>query len=142
MRPTRPRTHKVRSVIEFHHVSKTYRVAGRDVSALHPTSLRVEPGQVFGLIGHSGAGKSTLLRLINRLEDPSAGRILIDGEDVTALGADGLRRLRRQVGMIFQHFNLLSSKTVAANIAMPLELAGELSRGEIARRVTELLARV
>ncbi|TXH95821.1 MAG: methionine ABC transporter ATP-binding protein [Pseudomonas sp.] len=129
-------------MIEFHHVSKTYRVAGRDVSALHPTSLRVEPGQVFGLIGHSGAGKSTLLRLINRLEEPSAGRILIDGEDVTALGADGLRRLRRQVGMIFQHFNLLSSKTVAANIAMPLELAGELSRGEIARRVTELLARV
>jgi D-methionine transport system ATP-binding protein len=129
-------------VIEFHHVNKTYRVAGRDVPALQPTNLRVERGQVFGLIGHSGAGKSTLLRLINRLEEPSGGRILIDGEDVTALDADGLRRFRRQVGMIFQHFNLLSSKTVAANVAMPLELAGELGRAEIDRRVAELLERV
>ena len=129
-------------MIEFHHVNKTYRVAGRDVPALQPTDLRVERGQVFGLIGHSGAGKSTLLRLINRLEEPSGGRILIDGEDVTALDADGLRRFRRQVGMIFQHFNLLSSKTVAANVAMPLELAGELGRAEIEQRVAELLARV
>lgn len=129
-------------MIEFHHVNKTYRVAGRDVPALQPTDLRVERGQVFGLIGHSGAGKSTLLRLINRLEEPSGGRILIDGEDVTALDADGLRRFRRQVGMIFQHFNLLSSKTVAANVAMPLELAGELGRAEIDRRVAELLERV
>ncbi len=129
-------------MIEFHHVNKSYRVAGRDIPALHATSLRIERGQVFGLIGHSGAGKSTLLRLINRLEEPSGGRIEVDGEDVTALDADGLRRFRRQVGMIFQHFNLLSSKTVAANVAMPLELAGELSRSEIAQRVAELLARV
>jgi D-methionine transport system ATP-binding protein len=129
-------------VIEFHHVNKTYRVAGREVPALQPTSLRVERGQVFGLIGHSGAGKSTLLRLINRLEEPSGGRIEIDGEDVTALDANGLRRFRRQVGMIFQHFNLLSSKTVAANVAMPLELAGELGRTEIEQRVAELLTRV
>ena len=125
-------------MIEFHHVQKTYRVSGRDVPALQSTDLRIEQG----LIGHSGAGKSTLLRLINRLEEPSGGRILIDGEDVTALDADGLRRFRRQVGMIFQHFNLLSSKTVAANVAMPLELAGELGRAEIDRRVAELLARV
>lgn len=129
-------------MIEFHHVNKSYRVAGRQVPALQPTDLRIERGQVFGLIGHSGAGKSTLLRLINRLEEPSGGRIVVDGEDVTALDADGLRRFRRQVGMIFQHFNLLSSKTVAANVAMPLELAGELSRTEITQRVTELLARV
>jgi len=129
-------------VIEFHHVQKTYRVSGRDVPALQSTDLRIEQGQVFGLIGHSGAGKSTLLRLINRLEEPSAGRILVAGEDVIALDADGLRRFRRQVGMIFQHFNLLSSKTVAANVAMPLELAGELSRQQITQRVAELLARV
>jgi D-methionine transport system ATP-binding protein len=129
-------------VIEFHHVQKTYRVSGRDVPALQSTDLRIEQGQVFGLIGHSGAGKSTLLRLINRLEEPSAGRILVAGEDVTALDATGLRRFRRQVGMIFQHFNLLSSKTVAANVAMPLELAGELSREQITQRVAELLARV
>ena len=129
-------------MIEFHHVQKTYRVSGRDVPALQSTDLRIEQGQVFGLIGHSGAGKSTLLRLINRLEEPSAGRILVAGEDVTALDATGLRRFRRQVGMIFQHFNLLSSKTVAANVAMPLELAGELSREQITQRVAELLARV
>ena len=129
-------------MIEFHHIQKTYRVAGRDIPALQPTDLRIEAGQVFGLIGHSGAGKSTLLRLINRLEEPSAGRIVIDGNDITALDANGLRRFRQQVGMIFQHFNLLSSKTVAANVAMPLELTGELSRGDIAQRVAELLARV
>ncbi|NMY42725.1 methionine ABC transporter ATP-binding protein [Pseudomonas sp. WS 5013] len=129
-------------MIEFHHVQKTYRVSGRDVPALQSTDLRIEQGQVFGLIGHSGAGKSTLLRLINRLEEPSSGRILVAGEDVTALDATGLRRFRRQVGMIFQHFNLLSSKTVAANVAMPLELAGELSREQITQRVAELLARV
>ncbi|HFD4386679.1 TPA: methionine ABC transporter ATP-binding protein, partial [Pseudomonas aeruginosa] len=102
----------------------------------------IQAGQIFGLIGHSGAGKSTLLRLINRLEEPSGGRILVEGEDVTALDAEGLRRFRQRVGMIFQHFNLLSSKTVADNIAMPLRLAGGFSRAEVDARVSELLARV
>ena len=129
-------------MIEFHHVQKTYRVSGRDVPALQSTDLCIEQGQVFGLIGHSGAGKSTLLRLINRLEEPSGGRILVEGEDVTALDAEGLRRFRQRVGMIFQHFNLLSSKTVADNIAMPLRLAGGFSRAEVDARVSELLARV
>ncbi|MCY1492779.1 Methionine import ATP-binding protein MetN [compost metagenome] len=129
-------------MIEFHDVHKTYRVAGRDIPALQPTRLSIENGQVFGLIGHSGAGKSTLLRLINRLEEPSGGRIVIDGEDITALDADGLRRFRQRVGMIFQHFNLLASKTVADNIAMPLRLAGDHSASEIDARVAELLDRV
>ncbi|WP_104904184.1 methionine ABC transporter ATP-binding protein [Pseudomonas sp. LH1G9] len=129
-------------MIEFHNVHKTYRVAGKEIPALHPTNLRVENGQVFGLIGHSGAGKSTLLRLINRLEQPSGGQINVDGEEVTALDANGLRRFRQQVGMIFQHFNLLASKTVADNVALPLTLAGELSRKAIDQRVAELLARV
>ena len=129
-------------MIEFHDVHKAYRVEGREIPALQPTDLRVEQGEVFGLIGHSGAGKSTLLRLINRLEEPSGGRIVIAGEDVTALDAEGLRRFRQRVGMIFQHFNLLSSKTVADNVALPLKLAGELSRAEIDARVAELLARV
>ena len=129
-------------MIEFQNVHKTYRVAGKDIPALHPTSLTIENGQVFGLIGHSGAGKSTLLRLINRLEEPSGGRILIDGEDVTALDAAGLRRFRQRVGMIFQHFNLLSSKTVAENIALPLQLAGSYTRGQIDSRVAQLLERV
>ncbi|MCY1357361.1 Methionine import ATP-binding protein MetN [compost metagenome] len=129
-------------MIEFHNVHKAYRVEGREIPALKPTDLAIQSGEVFGLIGHSGAGKSTLLRLINRLEEPSGGRIVIEGEDVTALDSEGLRRFRQRVGMIFQHFNLLSSKTVADNVALPLKLAGELSRAEIDRRVAELLARV
>ncbi|HGN1836474.1 TPA: methionine ABC transporter ATP-binding protein [Pseudomonas aeruginosa] len=129
-------------MIEFHDVHKTYRVAGREIPALQPTRLNIQAGQIFGLIGHSGAGKSTLLRLINRLEEPSGGRILVEGEDVTALDAEGLRRFRQRVGMIFQHFNLLSSKTVADNIAIPLRLAGGFSRAEVDARVSELLARV
>ncbi|MGA4816748.1 methionine ABC transporter ATP-binding protein [Pseudomonas aeruginosa] len=129
-------------MIEFHDVHKTYRVAGREIPALQPTRLNIQAGQIFGLIGHSGAGKSTLLRLINRLEEPSGGRILVEGEDVTALDAEGLRRFRQRVGMIFQHFNLLSSKTVADNIAMPLRLAGGFSRAEVDARVSEPLARV
>jgi D-methionine transport system ATP-binding protein len=129
-------------VIEFHNVHKTYRVTGREIPALHPTSLRVEDGQVFGLIGHSGAGKSTLLRLINRLETPSGGQIIVDGEDVTAFDANALRGFRRQVGMIFQHFNLLASRTVADNVGMPLTLAGDMTRSQIDTRVAELLERV
>lgn len=129
-------------MIEFQNVHKTYRVAGRDIPALNPTSLTIEDGQVFGLIGHSGAGKSTMLRLINRLEAPSGGKIIVDGEDVTAFDANQLRRFRQQVGMIFQHFNLLASKTVADNVALPLVLAGELPRAAIDKRVSELLARV
>ncbi len=129
-------------MIDFHHVHKAYRVNGRDIAALQPTDLRIASGEVFGIIGHSGAGKSTLLRLINRLEEPSGGRIEVDGEDVTGLDANGLRRFRQQVGMIFQHFNLLSSKTVADNIALPLKLAGELSSSAIEQRVNQLLERV
>lgn len=140
--PTFHAPHKVRSVIEFQNVHKTYRVAGRDIPALNPTSLTIEDGQVFGLIGHSGAGKSTLLRLINRLENPTGGKIIVDGEDVTGFDATQLRSFRQQVGMIFQHFNLLASKTVADNVALPLVLAGELPADQIKDRVTQLLHRV
>ena len=129
-------------MIELHQVHKAYQVNGRDIPALHPCDLHIGRGEVFGLIGHSGAGKSTLLRLLNRLEQPSGGRIVIDGEDVTALDSQGLRRFRQRLGMIFQHFNLLSSKTVAENVGLPLQLAGELSRRAIAQRVDELLQRV
>jgi D-methionine transport system ATP-binding protein len=128
-------------MIEFQQVHKSFRVGGREVAALQPLDLQIVEGEVFGIIGHSGAGKSTLIRLINGLERPSGGRVLVDGEDPGALDAAGLRALRRRIGMIFQHFNLLSSRTVAANVAFPLELAGT-PQAEIASRVAELLARV
>lgn len=129
-------------MIEFKQVSKTYQVGQRSIAAVKPTDLYVERGEIFGLIGYSGAGKSTLLRLINRLEQPTSGRIQIDGIDVTALDAAGLRAFRRRVGMIFQHFNLLSSKTVADNVAMPMRLAGIKDAQHIKQRVDELLQRV
>ena len=129
-------------MIEFFEVHKAYPVGQQQVTALFPTSFQIPTGQIYGLIGHSGAGKSTLLRLINRLEEPSSGRIEVDGEDITLLDANGLRGFRRQVGMIFQHFNLLSSKTVAENVALPLQLAGELSRKVIQNKVAALLQRV
>ncbi|MFT4247356.1 MAG: methionine ABC transporter ATP-binding protein [Pseudomonas sp.] len=125
-------------MIQFQRLHKSYSVAGREVVALHPLDLEIQAGEVFGIIGHSGAGKSTLIRLVNRLEEPSGGRLLIDGQDATALDRDGLRALRRRIGMIFQHFNLLSSRTVAGNVAFPLELAGA-ARAEIDARVAELL---
>ncbi len=128
-------------MIEFQHLQKAYAVDGRAITALHPLDLKIQAGEVFGIIGHSGAGKSTLIRLINRLEEPSGGRVLIDGQDATALDTDGLRALRRQVGMIFQHFNLLSARTVAGNVAFPLELAG-MAQAQIDARVAELLQTV
>jgi len=129
-------------VIRFVDVHKSYRVDGKDIPALQPFSLDVADGEVFGIIGHSGAGKSTLIRLINLLERPSGGAILIDGTDMTTLGDHELRMQRRRIGMIFQHFNLLSSQTVADNIAFPLRLAGERDEQTIRARVDELLRRV
>jgi D-methionine transport system ATP-binding protein len=129
-------------VIKLENVSKAYRVDGRDIPALAGVSLSIPTGTVFGIIGHSGAGKSTLIRLINLLERPTGGRIVLDGDDVTELSTAGLRGLRQQVGMIFQHFNLLGSKTIGDNIAFPLKIAGKLSKAEINQRVNELLALV
>ena len=129
-------------MIVFDQVQKSYQVGGRAIPALHPTDMTIETGEVFGIVGHSGAGKSTLVRLINLLEPPTGGRILIDDENITDYDAAELRAFRRKVGMIFQHFNLLSSKTVADNIAFPMKLAGIYSKTEIRDRVEELLARV
>ncbi len=129
-------------MIRFQAVHKSYRVDGRDVSALQPFDLEIADGEVFGIIGHSGAGKSTLIRLINLLERPSGGRILVDDTDMTALPEAALRQKRQRIGMIFQHFNLLASQTVAENVAFPLRLAGEIDAATIRGRVDELLARV
>ncbi|RJF86222.1 methionine ABC transporter ATP-binding protein [Sphingomonas cavernae] len=127
------------AVIEFRDVQK--RFASNAEPALAGVTLSVMRGEIFGVIGQSGAGKSTLVRLINALERPGAGTVSVDGIDVASLDADGLRRLRRRIGMIFQNFGLLSSRTVAQNVAFPLRLAGT-GRSEIDTRVDELLARV
>jgi len=129
-------------VIELQNVSKSFRSAAGQTAALSDVSLSIEKGEVFGVIGRSGAGKSTLIRLINLLERPTSGRVLVEGVDVTALKPAELRAFRRRVGMIFQHFGLLSSQTVAANVAFPLKLEGRLSQAEIKARVAELLDRV
>ncbi|GAA5784012.1 methionine import ATP-binding protein MetN 2 [Chitiniphilus shinanonensis] len=129
-------------MIRFQNIHKSYLVAGKDVPALAGIDFEIAAGEVFGIIGHSGAGKSTLVRLINLLERPTQGQVLIDGRDITALPDAGLRDLRRGIGMIFQHFNLLSSKTVAENVAFPLKLAGLRDAPAIKARVAALLARV
>ncbi len=129
-------------MIRFVDVHKSYRVDGKDIPALEPFSLEIADGEVFGIIGHSGAGKSTLIRLINMLERPSGGQILIGDTDMTALTGPALRAARQRIGMIFQHFNLLSSQTVAENIAFPLRIAGGKDSAAIHARVDELLRRV
>lgn len=129
-------------MIRFIDVHKSYRVGGKDVPALEPFNLEIADGEVFGIIGHSGAGKSTLIRLINALERPGGGHILIGDTDMTVLPDPALRAARQRIGMIFQHFNLLSSQTVAENIAFPMRIAGEKDAGAIRARVDELLHRV
>lgn len=125
-------------MIELRSISKRF---PDGTAALDDVSLSIPRGSVFGIIGRSGAGKSTLLRLINGLESPSAGEVLIDGAALSGMKAASLRGLRRRIGMIFQSFGLLANRSVAANIALPLELAGT-PKGERDARVAELLARV
>jgi D-methionine transport system ATP-binding protein len=114
------------------------RFAGTGGGALAGVDLAVERGEIFGIIGRSGAGKSTLVRLLNGLEKPTEGNVHVDGIAVAELGPDGLRALRRRVGMIFQNFGLLTSATAAQNIALPLKIAGTPAPA-IAARVAELL---
>ncbi|MEF2071398.1 methionine ABC transporter ATP-binding protein [Consotaella sp. CSK11QG-6] len=111
---------------------------GTAFAALEDIDLAIPNRRIVGIIGRSGAGKSTLIRLVNGLERPTSGRILVDGVDVGAMDERGLRDLRRNVGMIFQHFNLLSARTAYANVALPLEIAG-LGKTEIRERVLPLL---
>ncbi len=127
--------------IVFEQVRKDYAGSAGPVRALEAVSFSVARGQVFGIIGRSGAGKSTLLRTINALEEASGGRVLVDGIDVGGLNEDGLVQLRRRIGMIFQHFNLLSAKTVHDNVALPLKVAG-VAPARIRERVAALLALV
>lgn len=128
-------------MIELQALHKSYDVDGRRVAALQGVDLRVEPGEVFGIIGASGAGKSTLLRVINLLERPDSGQVRVNGQDLQTLSAEALRAARQKIAMIFQHFNLLSSRTVAQNVAWPLRIAS-WDATRIAPRVAQLLARV
>ena len=109
-------------MIELRHVTRTFPQGRSDVTALDDVTLRIEDHEMFGVVGESGSGKSTLLRLINRLETPTSGSVLVDGEDLGALSARELRVRRRSIGMVFQQFNLLGNATVAANVARPLRL--------------------
>ena len=109
-----------------------------NVEAVRNVDLSIRKGEIFGIIGRSGAGKSTLVRTLNLLNRPTSGRIVLDGQDLTSLSSSQLREARRGIGMIFQHFNLLSSRSVYDNIALPLELAGK-SKSEIAAKVEPLL---
>jgi D-methionine transport system ATP-binding protein len=125
-------------MIRIENVTKTYKSEEGDIEALRGVSMSVGRGQVFGVIGQSGAGKSTLVRCINMLERPTSGRVTVDGQDMGALAGKDLLRARQEIGMIFQHFNLLSSRTVFDNVAYPLEIQG-FKKPAITERVLPLL---
>jgi len=125
-------------VISLSHVSKSFGAADSRVRALDDVSLEIERGTIFGVVGQSGAGKSTLIRSVNLLERPDSGTVTVDGRELTALGPAELRAARRNVGMIFQHFNLLSSRTARGNVELALEIAGVDAR-ERTRRASEIL---
>ncbi|WML42940.1 methionine ABC transporter ATP-binding protein [Neobacillus sp. PS3-40] len=125
-------------MIEFKSVAKVYESGGQKVNALNGIDLTIKKGETFGVIGFSGAGKSSLIRCVNLLERPTSGSVIVDGNDLTTLSQKEIREAKRNIGMIFQHFNLLNSKTVYNNVAMPLILA-KVPKDEIQKRVYELL---
>jgi D-methionine transport system ATP-binding protein len=130
-------------VIRLQSVQKSFALPSGEVfDAVHSLSLEIQQGDVFGLIGKSGAGKSTLLRLINLLERPDSGQVLVGGRDLTTLSRRELRDTRQNIGMIFQQFNLLQNATVFDNVAFPLKIHGRHSKAEIDARVRECLALV
>jgi D-methionine transport system ATP-binding protein len=125
-------------MIEIRELTKTFHAEGGPVHVLKGISLTIEKGEVFGVIGRSGAGKSTLVRCINLLERPTSGKVVVEGQEITALSGRALRQARHAIGMIFQHFNLLSSRTALDNVALPLELAGR-SRADARATAAPLL---
>ena len=128
-------------MIKLNNITKIFTLPDKKLTALDNVSLHVPKGQICGVIGASGAGKSTLIRCVNLLERPTQGAVLIDDVDLTQLSEAELVKTRRQIGMIFQHFNLLTSRTVFENVALPLELENK-SKAEIQEKTTALLALV
>jgi D-methionine transport system ATP-binding protein len=129
-----------RALIQLERVSRRFTLPdGRPLDAVRDASLAIHAGEVIGLIGQSGAGKSTLLRLINLLERPDSGRVLLDGQDLTALDKRALREVRQSLGMIFQQFNLLQNATVFDNVAFPLRIHGTHDARAVCVRVNECL---
>jgi D-methionine transport system ATP-binding protein len=128
-------------MIELRNITKEFKRKGRVTVALSDVSLHVPEGKIMGVIGESGAGKSTLVRCVNLLERPTSGEVRVNGVNLMTLPAAGLARARRNIGMIFQHFNLMASRTVRDNVAFPLELT-DMPRREIRERVLELLTLV
>ena len=126
-------------MIEIRHLDKTYRTANGEIPALRDINLTIEDGEIFGIIGLSGAGKSTLVRCINLLERPTAGEVVLDGQDLTQLGRKELLKVRQSIGMIFQGFNLLEQRNVLRNVCFPLEIAGWKKEDALAR-ARDLLA--
>jgi len=125
-------------MIELKHLSKTFHTSEKDIVALEDINLTINDGEIFGIIGLSGAGKSTLVRCINLLETPSSGEVIIDGSSITELPRKELLRLRQNIGMIFQSFNLLEQRSVLRNVCYPLEIAG-VAKAEARARAQELL---
>ena len=128
-------------MIKLNNITKIFTLPDKKLTALDDVSLHVPKGQICGVIGASGAGKSTLIRCVNLLERPTHGAVVIDDVDLTQLSDAELVKTRRQIGMIFQHFNLLTSRTVFENVALPLELENK-SKAEIQEKTTALLALV
>ena len=125
-------------MIELVGVNKTFTTKDLNVEACKDVNLKIEDGDIFGIIGFSGAGKSTLVRCINLLERPTSGKVLIDGVDITQLKEAELRKIRKKIGMIFQHFNLMRSRTAYQNIAYPLK-GSKLTKAQIDKKVKDLL---
>ena len=125
-------------MIELKHISKTFPTADGVFQALDDINLTIRDGDIFGIVGMSGAGKSTLVRCINLLERPTAGQVVIDGQDLMELSAPQLREKRRSISMIFQQFNLLMQRTCLGNICFPMEIAG-VPKGEARKRALEYL---
>lgn len=125
-------------MIEINNITKVYKTKNGEFTAVSDVNFSIEKGEIFGIIGYSGAGKSTMIRLLNGLEKPTTGSVIVNGENIAAISGKKLRDARQKISMVFQHFNLLWSRTVEENVAFPLEIAG-VPKKERAQRVEKLI---